>query len=287
MSSPEASPQSIANQQLTAEQIAELEAAGIMVDEAQAEQLYASAESEQQAIDILASAEKSALNNTVPAERGDAFAAVEAAQHDADVIAARKQVESMYGQRAVTSAIEHAIEDNTSVETKNTHEIASTLATGKTELASAETTLVADSAQVTDSEKTKEQFAELKDKVNGDAENYLQRIAKRTNNTLKSVGVHQKEQELETQAVDAAGAELTSVSGAHEAQQELVGKSIVAALVDNNPSMSGHARKELIEEAIGDPAKMRHLADAMRYQRRGGRRAEAFKKVGKDFSKAA
>ena len=236
----------------------------------------------QRAQEVLVVAEATALTKAAAGEGNTSTLwAAEQATKDNDVQAARDAIKSAYGSEASRmekDAIVEAIGISPLAST-NEVSIAENVVQGRSPLEA----LKAGSHE----SDTVDNLAKLEDKVDGRAERTVDDIAKRTREDLKHYGISGAPiEKLGDEALRTAGADLTKIEVAVEAEDTIVGEQVVRSITGGKPKMTklGDKIKELadkgqlkiLQQAVSDRGRsrgtLRRVGKQLRRTMRGEQR---------------
>jgi hypothetical protein len=247
-------------------------------------------EVQQAAQERLVNVEKQAIDNQA-AEHNESGAPfmVERAIHDKDVTAARDTVASVFDRVAVQKieedSLKHAL-DYSHVQTQNTTEIAETYSHGDSAVAKMEQTQPM--AEADSPKHAAEQFAILKDKLNGKAEPMIHHISDRAIHRLRKLGIDgSKINAVEAEVIEGNGANITKSGQDEVAIEAALGNEVIKALVpaSGQPRISKQLTAEIADWRQSDPHKYHRLrTSAMRYSQTGQLSQHSRREVGKLFS---
>ncbi len=229
----------------------------------------------QSAHEALVVAEATALTKAASNENGTntTFWAAEQATKDKDVQKARHDIESIFGNEATRvekAAIVEAI-DLSSLASTNKETIAEEAAHGRSPLEA----LKSESHE----NDTIDNLAELKDKMNGRAERTVDEIAKQAREDLKQMGLRDiSVQKLGDEALRTAGADLTRIEVAIEAEDTAVGEQVVRSITGGKPKMTKQLREKIKE--LADKGQLKTLQQAVSDR---GRSRGTLRRVGKQL----
>lgn len=228
--------------------------------------------------DALVTASTNALSNAANSEKGTttAFWAAEEADKDVHVKQARHDVEVLFGGQATgveKAAMSEAIELSPLAST-NKDKIAEASANGRSPLAALQTEIRG--KDIVDN------FAELKDKVNGRAEQTVHDLAENTKKDLERFGFRNTStKDLGDGLLRTAGADLTKVEVATAAKDTTIGEEAVRSVTDGKPKMTNQLREKIMKMA--KKGQLKALYEAVSNKSRS---RETLRKVGKQLNYA-
>lgn len=229
----------------------------------------------QSAQEALVNAEANALGDAANSEKGaiTTFWAAEQADKNEHVKQARHDIEILFGSEATNiekAAISEAIELSPLAST-NKDKIAEASANGRSPLDVLQAEVHAND--------TVDNFAGLKDKVNGQAERMIDHLAENTQEDLKQFGFQDTSiKDLGDELLRTDGADLTKVKVAMAAKDTAIGKEAVRSVTDGKPKMTKQLR-----EKIKDLAKKGQLKAFQEAVSNKSRSRETLRKVGKQL----
>lgn len=201
------------------------------------------------------------------------FFAAEQATKDRDVQQARHEIEAIFGANATrveARAIADAIEIS-HLSSVNKNEIASAAAAGSSP--------VEQLKSQTEDSSTVENYAALKDKVNGRTERTIEHIAKQTREDLKRFGLHGSSiKKLGDEALRTAGGELTKTDVAIAAEDTAIGEQVIRSLTGGKPKMTKELRGKIKE--LASKGQLKTLQEAVSNK---GRSRGTLRRVGKQL----
>lgn len=228
----------------------------------------------------LVAAEQSAITAASHGDNGlsDAFYATEKAMHDTKVESARSALEEIFGGRQLTNVTERA--------TERALELSQVATTNKTEIATAvaeNRSPVAELTHKLPDDKSAKKYAELKDKLNGEADTVVDKLAKKTREELKEYGVYGETiKALGGEIVKSAGAKLTTTGESIAVVEEEIGEKVIESLVSGKPRMTEQLRAQI--KKLGLKGQLKELARAVSTYRGSGQLSKGTKRlVGKQF----
>lgn len=203
-----------------------------------------------------------------------ATTATESLWRDGAVAKAKQEIEAAFPADAKAveqSALEQVIkQQGGSEDSKN---IAATV------LAGGSPTAETSANNLTEDTNSQRNYDQLKDKVNGSSQYYVERIARKTREQLRGLGLRGSTiQKLGNEALQTGGAELTKTDRATEAEDTAIGEEVVRSITGGKPKMSTELRNRI--KSLGDKGQLNTLRQAVANR---GRSRGTLRRVGKQL----
>jgi hypothetical protein len=240
----------------------------------------------------LAAAEKEAIDDATRPSNGksdlNSALAVEAAEHDDRVIHARQEVKDSLGTRAKgveEAATTEAIKESR-LDSANPKELVTAAVNGRSPKEAIEKRaprVNRDEASETDN--ADEEFAELVDKVNGDAEAIVDTQTQKDLGQMKKLGLDQiSKHALRRRIVASGGANLTNKRRQSDVADEMLGHALLGASTKGKPKITDAKLRDSVREIARNPGELRLLSEAAARMKHGGRvSAETKKRIGRSL----